>query len=189
MKQLLAFSILLFIVGSIVFTGKPSESQLGKSPIIYDNFIVALEVSCGYAFRQPRIDTFTNFDETTYNQIVSYIKRELRSFNDVDIAKEHGDRTHGIHIQTINRAFHDEIIIVITFLEYIDRREYLAAYLPEKTVEKIVKEEGAWLIWHTLWQGTYTMHHNTKTGDLSKLCKQIIVDFDTEVLENERLRR
>ena len=94
MKWLLTFSILLFIVGSIVFTGKPSESQLGKSPIIYDNFIVALDVSCGYAFGQPRIDTFTNFDETTYNQVVSYMKTELRSFNDVDIAKEHGDRTH-----------------------------------------------------------------------------------------------
>lgn len=194
MKRLLALSIFLCIVGSIVFTGKPSESQLGQSPIIYDNFIVALDVSCGYAFGKPRIDTFINFDETTHKQILSYMKRELRSFNDVDVAKEHGDPTHGIHIQTINRsAFHDEIIIVITFLEYIDRREYLAAYLPETTVEKIyekeMKEEGTWLLRHTLWQGTYTMHHNTKTGDLSKLCKQIIVDFDTEVLENERLRR
>ena len=191
-------NVLIFLLSTVIFIvffpGKPSESQLDGNPIIYENFIVALDVYCGYVFGKPGKQRIDAFDETTYDQVVSYIKRELRSFNDVDIAKEHGAPTHGIHIQTINRAFsNEEIIIVITFLEYIDRREYLAAYLPEKTVKKIyekaMKEEGVWLIQHSLWQGTYTMHHNTKTGDLSKLCKQIIVDFDTKVLENARLKR
>ena len=190
MKRPLGFSILLFVVVSIIFTGKPSESQFDGNPIIYDNFVVDLYVHCGYIFGKS---TGNGPDETTHKQVLSYIRRELRSFNDVDIAKDNEDPTHGIHIQTVNRAFSNEIIIVITFLEFIDRREYFAAYLPERTVEKIVekemKEGRLWLIRHTMWEGTYTMHHNTKTGDLSKLCKQIIVDFDTEVLEKARLKR
>ncbi len=193
MRNVLIFllSIVIFIV---FFTGKPSESQLfDGNPIVYDKFNVRLSVDCRYTFGKTTT-TINMFDETTHKQVLSYMKRELRSFNDVDIAKDNEGPTHGIHIQTINRVFpNEEIIITITFLEYIDRREYLAAYLPEKTVEKIyekeMKEEGIWLIWHSLWQGTYTMHHNTRTGDLSKLCKQIIVDFDTEILEKARWKR
>ena len=202
MKRPLAFSILLFIVGSIVFTGKPSESQIDGNPIVHKKFNVGLDVYCGYRFGKPTgnnpFDARNVFDETTHKQVVSYIKRELRSFNDINVVVNYDnsnvpkDPTHEIHIQTINRVLSDEMIIIITFLEYIDRKEYLAAYLPEKTVEKIVEKEmdkEPWQVHHIIWKGTYTMYHNTKTGDLSKLCKQIIVDFDTEVLENARLKR
>ncbi|RKU12699.1 hypothetical protein C6501_10470 [Candidatus Poribacteria bacterium] len=197
MKRPLAFSILLFIVGSTIFTGKPSESQLGVAgnPIVHSKFNVSLYVDCRYHFGVPTGNS--GFDEATYKQVVSYIRRELRSFSDVDIditnidkgINDPDDPTHGIHIQTVNRLLSDEMIIVITFVEYINREKYLAAYLPEKTVKKIVEKEDFWLIFHTIWKDTYTMYHNTKTGDLSKLCKQIIVDFDTEVLENARLKR
>lgn len=185
----------MFIAGSILFTGKPSESQFYGNPIVHNKFNVAVHLDCRTTFDRPTEQWRRNLltDETTYKQVSSYIKRELRSWTDVDIALDNEEPTHGILIETINRGIQGEMIIVITFVEYINREKYFAAYLPEKTVKQIVEKEmndgPGWLIYHSIWKGTNIMHHNTKTGDLSKLCKQIIVDFDTNVLEEARQRR
>jgi hypothetical protein len=180
---------LVFLIGSIILIWKTSQGEIvDGNPIVHDIFNVDLNVFSGYRFGIP--NQTDPVDVAIKKQFESFVKRELRSFNDVHIVKDNETPTHGIYIQTVNRAFsHNEIIVVITFVEYIDREKYLLAYIPAKTVEKIRDKEPLWQIYHTILESNYIMHHNTKTGDLSKLCKQIIVEFDTDVLEPARAKR
>ena len=123
-------------------------------------------------------------NENTKTFIESHIKRELRSLSDVDIMNR-GDARHHIDLVVVEMTRGQEkhktggIAIAVNFLQ----RAYLSDDFRSKTHPNVKASD--------IYRGLFYLTPRLilyvgDTEDLDDRCKDIIVDFDSEVLEPAR---
>lgn len=183
MKRFLTLSIFVFLI--VGFIGNAHAPEVEK-------FKIYVSVTCK--------------DKNTKSLLESYIKRELRSLQDVIIMKfieniQGDSATHGLKVtaaEPINAATGNksgDIIISVVFLEYIYPYEILKRHLPEKKWQEMMAE-------HVLSPVTGkrtldTLYSNyilnqiqyDVTKNSQQICKEIVALFDTDVLEKVREKR
>ena len=161
MKKLLTLSIVMTIF-MLVFIGQAADRP---------RFKVSVSVACD--------------NENTKAFIQSHIKRELRSLKDVDVV-EFDLKTNDFNISVTavkHRIFGIESIYVLTsiynFFDDDDVRIIMSLQDPQALKSALNFQLGVRIDKYPLFD---------KTGNLDKVCKQIIVYFDTKKLEPLRQR-
>ena len=129
-------------------------------------------------------------DENTKTFIESHIKRELRSLQDVEIA-DYGK--YILSIAAMENVYKSGKKVGSIALAYSSERRYIPAVLkimlmdayPEGTIEhEIVTDILPEL--RILYDKTRLGLAIGMTYDLDELCKDIVVNFDTKMLEPDR---
>lgn len=174
MKRFLTLSILVFIVGFI---------NNAYAPNVPNKFNV-------------RIDLIGE-DGSTKNLIESYIKRELRSLQDVNIIPDNIYATYILELVFVEPTYEasgrkkGDIAISYVFKEKFSAYKELIPFL----IKECPKLEDAS---KKLEIGLKTFNldiiHNhgviaDDTEDVTKLCKDIVASFDVKVLEKQRAKR
>lgn len=166
----LTIYVMLALLCTIGFTGQSADIPEKQKP----KFRVEVSVGCD--------------DENTKAFIESHIKRELRSLQDVEITgiAIMGDyKLHivAIELKSLGRKTGD---VAVSYL-------FTKTFDPSPIGDKIKKwtkdnQEAQLEIVDLMWLHEDPMHglRVGMTDDLDKICKQIIVDFDTEMLEPAR---
>ena len=175
MKNVLGF-LLLTVISVVFFTGQPIQSQVEP-----EKFHFYVEVSCP--------------NETTKNEIESYVKRELRKLGDVEINRG-SFYTHSLYIKAIYTGFFTgDISISFILIEMVEIEQILSDYvgfLSEKEfkrIEELLHPNGLRPLPVPMYKGSELVAHNLKTQELSDVCKNIIVTFDVNYLEPIREKR
>ena len=169
---------ILFLLFAVYFTGNPIQSQ-----VVPNKFRVWVAVACD--------------DHITKAQIESYIKRELRSFEDVIVSEGHTGYT--LYLTVLEPKYTStglktgNIIISCVYVERFSLLEILSYYLPlayETKGEEIAKK-----IWRLDAPPLFYSHfidnyvQFSQTDKLPDICKKIVANFDTDALEKERKKR
>ncbi len=159
----LTIYVILALLGTIAFTGQSADTPEKPKP----KFVVEVLVECD--------------DKNTKAFIESHIKRELRSLRDVDVSAldlEMSDFMIGI------LAVETENIIAVsyTFTDFWndDDVEWFrhGSEFDNDTLKFVLN--------HQLGTRTHQYLQISMRWNLEELCKQIIVNFDTEMLEPDR---
>ncbi len=198
MKRFLTLSILLFIVGFINNAYAPNVSDKFN---VSDKIPVFSDFQSSNAPNVPkkfdvRVD-LTSEDESTKNLIESYIKRELRSLQDVNIIPEKIYATYILALVIAEPTYEasgrktGSIAISYVFKEKFSAYKELIPYLI-KECPKL--EDASKQLAIRLKTINLDIVHNhgvstSSTEDVTKLCKGIVADFDIEVLEKQRAKR
>lgn len=159
----------------LVLIGKAAEENLFGD--MKPKFKVWVSVNCD--------------DENTQAFIESHIKRELRSLQDVEmigILEMYSEREPGVYelnVVVIEPTYTTgqktgDIVLSWTFLKEFDNKPLISKYT--SGVDRVgIQEMTEWL-YHYPRKGL--MMGGTK--DLDALCKDVVVKFDTQMLEPTR---
>ena len=163
MKQLLIFFILMFIVGFIPNAYAPDKLK----------FHVHLDVTCEH--------------KDTKAFIESHIKREIRSLQDVRFVSESAENYNNIFdlwIVAIEPTYKSGSKVGNIILAYGWREKFSNSY-----IRKSISEES-WKVLEPIRSLIYINPRSVlltdDTEDLDKMCKTLVVTFDTEALERIR---
>ena len=147
----------------LTFTGRPIQSQ-----IVFGKFKVYVNITCR--------------DDNTKNSIESYIKRELRSLQDVQILVKEQDANHQLSIVAHESTYTQsgqktgDISVAYMYLQKFRLSSYKYS-LTNAGWERMKNLENR--LYFTPNLGV----QNGMTTDIDKVCKSIVVTFDTEELE------
>ena len=135
-------------------------------------------------------------DTITEGQILSYIKRELRSLGDVtiDVLGDYRLALVVIELKSTSTGVKTgEIIISSVFMKIHTLSEILNYYVPgifdrnrAEIAKKIFERDSLPYSYHRYINNLVVYD---KTDDLRNACEGIVAKFDTDVLENERQKR
>ena len=174
MKRFLTLSILVFIIGFI-------------------NNVYAPNVPKKFDVRVDLVGE----DESTKNLIESYIKRELRSLQDVNIMPDDKYATYLLELVFVEPTYEasgrkkGDIAISYVFKEKFSAYKELIPFLikecpkledASKKLEIGLKTINLDIVYH---HGVIT----DDTEEVTKLCKKIVANFDINVLEKQRAKR
>ena len=124
-------------------------------------------------------------DKNTISFIESHIKRELRSLRDVDVI-EYDVETNDFHISIVAAGIGNRSIgTSYNFYNYFNDDDI-------KTLKILMNGEDLSFVKISLnsqlRRRTYNSSRSGMTEDLDKICKDIVVDFDTKMLAPLRQR-
>lgn len=184
MRNLLCiFTIALLCI--ITFTGRSEEKkfEFDTVPTINPKFEVELSVTCD--------------DDNTKAFIESHIKRELRSLQDVEIVdtgkyklsivavaptyKSSGQKTGSI---AVSYTFLKQFYPTSVFKKLLDTHQK-----GTKAYDEMRDLLYSYDIVSEFFSLYHYPHHGIRTGDtddLDSICKNIVVRFDTQILEPDR---
>lgn len=183
----LTICVVLTLLCIAIFTGqsadtpKPLKIEFDDVEVINPKFRVKVSVTCE--------------DDNTKSLIESYIKRELRSLQDVEII----DTKHGFVIDIVAIEMEYEVSGNKTgYMAYayrfsrsasLDDLPVITNYFSENR-EKIPVEVRANLVNLYRLSEHYGMWIRFfKTKDLKSECEQLVANFDTGILEPDRISR
>ncbi len=186
MKKFLTFTILIAI--SVFWSsGQSIQSQDDNSK----KFRVVVNVNCD--------------DKITKAETESYIKRELRSLQDITVVKDNIDEegilsSHNIHIMVNERRFKNgnsvkfETVIVGVFTETIFPIMLLVPHISKETTQllrrDLLDKDDVFTDIYEDYQSVFILSFKSSDNlGLSNTCKKIVAMFDTEVLEEARQKR
>ena len=168
----LTIYVTLALLCAVTFTGQSAATPEKPKP----KFVVEVLVECD--------------DKNTKAFIESHIKRELRSLQDVEIATVAGEyQLHIVAVEMKSKTLGKKLGTIALACEY--RRIYNASRVIIKLMDTypigtdgfhIAKEFN--LI--PLYDKTHLSVAGGMTDELDKHCKNIVVGFDTEMLEPDR---
>ena len=158
MKKLMTLSIVMTTL-MLVFIGQAADrSQFKVSVAVYSD------------------------DKNTISFIESHIKRELRSLRDIDVV-EHDMETNDFYIRIITPgSIGRTIYIFYDVYNYFNDDDIKTLMNGEdlRGIKILLNVQLARRTYNSLLTGT--------TEDLDKICKEIVVDFDTKMLAPLRQR-
>ena len=177
-------TLLIVAMFSLVLIGKAAEQNVWddwKNPKPPSKFLVWVSVSCD--------------DKNTKAFIESHLKRELRSLQDVEmigILEMYTERERGVYelgvvavepIYTTTGQKTGSIGVSWTFLKEFDNKPLISKYT--SAVDRGGIQEMTQWLYHFPKNGIMT----SSTKDLDALCKDVVVKFDTLMLEPDRKAR
>ena len=173
MKKVCIF-FLLTVISIIYFTGKPPQGQ-----VVPEAFKIGVVV--GYD------------DESIKYRIESYIKTELRKLHDVVIIDP--DVKVANYLLFVSLVEHrdkigyknGDISIATQNLESVFLYRILRSRLSRQKHMELFVDPGGLPLYYQRYISTYLQVGNIT--DLADLCREIVVNFDTTVLEKARQKR
>ena len=128
-----------------------------------------------------RVKLSITADETIKGAIGSYLRRELRSFTDVEIVEDKPVWIiNVVALETINKAGHKTGVALSTIILRPFQNQYLSSYF-----EPSKKELGLHMT-SGLSQAYGPYLHIGPEDDLEKICKSVVTRFDSQFLEDDR---
>jgi len=155
---LLPTIILIFLFGDV------ARAESGNA----NQFFVKVKVS-------------VSADENIKGQVESYIKRELRSLQDVTLVDEGADWELSIlALEVSTKGGYKSGVIISAVILYPFKNQMVSEMFQEK-----YKEFGTNLTKGLYW-GPFHWLRTTSNDKLRSLCVELIADFDSEKLEESR---
>ena len=187
--------VTLVLLCTIVFTGQSADIPQKDEPSLRDLLGVDIPQQPAPEKQKPKfvVEVLIQCDdENTKAFIESHIKRELRSLQDVEIA-DFG--TYRLEIVALEPENASEVKLGLTFFASLFVRRYdpstvwskLMDEYPLDTKEyKELRDSGTILDLLSLYDKTYLAVSGAGRKKLDEICKVIVVNFDTEMLEPDR---
>lgn len=198
MKRLLTLSITITIILFLCLIGQPLKSQDTPLRNVSNKFAVDVYVDCD--------------DNITKSSIESYIKRELRNLKDVVVYTQssRGYPDYGLTLIVmepmttrglktgytiisavyVNFVYFDDIIaykdLVRDGSNLLTTEEYAFLMGRFTPIEKILNGMPPFLYADFI---NNVLHYEPDPTNVSHACKQIVANFDTQVLEKAREKR
>lgn len=152
-----------------------------KSLFFTISFILSVVVLINAQTTKIGVSIDVSADSSIKSDIESYIKRELRSLNDIDLY----DPKPNFEIQIVAIKPGSAIAISVVVLRKFDWTGYINSKLESKSIDVKTKED---LVKTLANEESVTQHFlfSDSAYNLSELCKTIVARVDTNTFEDER---
>lgn len=176
MKKILRFYKLSYTAPS-----NRKNVDIFKSIFLTFAFVVILIFSANAQTIKIGVNVSVTADDSIKSNVESYIKRELRALNDIDLYTSKPD--YEIRLIAINPS--NAVAISVIVIHKYDFTEYLNNSLSSKTVGAKTKEEfiKTFAVQESVVQ--YFLRSDS-ASNLEQLCKSIVASVDTDTFERER---
>ncbi len=171
----LTIYVALTLLCIAAFTGQSADIP---KPVVNPKFSVEISVSCE--------------DDNTKAFIESHIKRELRSLQDVEIVDTGKYKLSIVAVEPTYKASGRKTGQIAAAFRF--QRRYNPATiinnLPVDSKEyKVIRDSGAIVELLFLYDKSYLGLITDDKDDLDGICKDIVVTFDTQMLEPDRKKK
>ena len=186
----MAIYVILVLLCTIVFTGQSADIPQKDEPSLRDLLGVDIPQQPAPEKQKPKFRVEVSVgcdDENTKAFIESHIKRELRSLQDVEIVGIGIGGGYKLSIVAIENESLGRKTGVIA-VSHVFIRTFDPSPIQDEIKKWTKDNQVALMITALMW-----LHENFTHGlqvgmtdDLDRMCKGIVVNFDTEILEPER---